>query len=341
MIDWLRAVIPCTHPEPINGGRVLKITREGEMEWQSECKLSVPGSDDAHIYVRSDPSGPGSLLYIDGNPTKFIQGHNLWGTDDLIGLVYEFMDRLCPMIGATPTHQDRLAWLTGNYELKCIDINYTWHLNSQNDVLAWLRSAEYNAHLRFRGRGTFRGSTLYFAQNSRRSSLKCYSKGVEVNAPGHKLPERLRTPFMLDWAAKSLRIELRSMTLDLKRRGLHKASMWAHNTPSEIHQEMLSGLEMTGSYIIPEDQLPKLPARLQAAYIAWRDGYDLRSMYPRPTFYRYRRELLKFDIDIATLQAKDISNVVPLIRVLEARPVSVPEWALGTDLYFDPPKRAA
>ena len=341
MIDWLRAVIPCTHPEPINGGRVLKITREGEMEWQSECKLSVRGSDDAHIYVRSDPSGPDSLLYIDGNPTKFIQGHNLWGTDDLIGLVYEFMNRLCPMIGATPTDQDRLAWLTGNYELKCIDINYTWHLSNRSDVLAWIRSAEYAAHLRFRGRGTLKGSTLYFAQNSRRSSLKCYSKGEEVNAPGHKLPERLRTPEILTWADKSLRIEIRLMTLDLKRRGLHKALMWAHNTPSEMHQEMLSGLEMNENHTLPDFRIPDLPARLVMVYRAWQQGDDLRAMLPKNTFYRYRRQLLPFGIDIATLQSKEPNNVVPLIRVLEAKPVSVPEWALGTELYFDPPKRAA
>ena len=32
----------------------------------------------------------------------------------------------------------------------------------------------------------------------------------------------------------------------------------------------------------------------------------------------------------------DLSNVIPLVRTLEAVPVSTPEWAIGTDLYFEP-----
>jgi len=34
----------------------------------------------------------------------------------------------------------------------------------------------------------------------------------------------------------------------------------------------------------------------------------------------------------------DSTNVVPLIRVLEAVPVGVPEWAEGTSFYFEPRK---
>jgi len=33
---------------------------------------------------------------------------------------------------------------------------------------------------------------------------------------------------------------------------------------------------------------------------------------------------------------REVSNVVPLFKVLEAVPVGVPDWAEGTPLYFEP-----
>ena len=56
----------------------------------------------------------------------------------------------------------------------------------------------------------------------------------------------------------------------------------------------------------------------------------------RPSFYRYRKALMDaLGIDIATVQYKQPDNVVPFIRIIEAKPMGVPDWAIGTDLYFD------
>ena len=76
---------------------------------------------------------------------------------------------------------------------------------------------------------------------------------------------------------------------------------------------------------------------LRLALQSWESGADLRAMLPKATFYKFRSELLPHGIDIATLQPREaVSNVVPLHRVLEAKPVGVPEWAQGTALYFEP-----
>ncbi len=342
MIDWLRFVIPCAHPKPINGGHVLKIDRDQQIEWQVESRLQVRGSHESSIQVKTadyNHDGTGSTLYIDGNPVKWLQGHNLWGTDDLLSLVYAFMERLAPLIGATPSEADKLAWLVGGYEIKAVDFNRTWHLRNRADVLAWLRSAEHCAHMRHRGKGTLQeGGTLYFGKHSRRWALKCYSKGQELNAKDHKLPEAFQLPSIIEWAEKSLRIEVRMLSLELKRRGLHVAANWGDNTVLVNHQDILQGLEMNDAHTLPDFELPDLPPRLLGAYQLWKDGHDLRAIYPDRTFYRYRRQLLEHGIDIALVQPREKSNVVPLIRVLEALPVGIPDWAVGTDLYFDPPK---
>ena len=80
-------------------------------------------------------------------------------------------------------------------------------------------------------------------------------------------------------------------------------------------------------------EIEGLPPRLLAVVKLWDQGEDLRNLYPKATFYRYRSELRKHGIDIASPPPKDISNnVIPLLRVLEAEHVAIPDWAKGTKL---------
>ena len=50
----------------------------------------------------------------------------------------------------------------------------------------------------------------------------------------------------------------------------------------------------------------------------------------KPTFYRVRKQLLAFGIDIAVVNEKN--NIIPLIRYLEAEPVGIPDWAYEKNL---------
>ena len=47
----------------------------------------------------------------------------------------------------------------------------------------------------------------------------------------------------------------------------------------------------------------------------------------KTAFYRWRKQLLEYGIDIAILNQDNRSNVVPLIRYLEAEPAQIPDWA--------------
>jgi II/X family phage/plasmid replication protein len=50
--------------------------------------------------------------------------------------------------------------------------------------------------------------------------------------------------------------------------------------------------------------------------------------------------LLEHGVDIATVQPRENANVVKLYRVLEAVPMSIPDWARGTPLLYTPAKQA-
>lgn len=92
---------------------------------------------------------------------------------------------------------------------------------------------------------------------------------------------------------------------------------------------------------ISAENLDSLPSGCRLAYQTWLEGHDLKAMLSRPTFYRYRSQLLQFGVDLATVNPRENVNVVPLVRVLEAMPMQVPEWAIETPLYFDPSRRMA
>ncbi len=344
MIDWVSFVAPCHHAERVHGGLVASIRPDGTLEWQTYRRTSVRGSHDASVTVRTHGAAC-DHVEVSGNPVKWFQGHNLWGTDDLPALVLSMLDALVQRddLGLDPSESDRSIWQAGGIRLTRVDVTESFHLPSRSDVLAWLRAAEQTAHLSHRGRGQLvKGSTLYFGKNSRRWSLKLYSKGQELEAKHHRQDVVMELPHAMAWADRALRAELTLRSMELKRKGLDMVSAWRHLdaeagcVPAKLLRPILGAMTMTTTTTLPASVLEGFRPTLRAAFAAWESGYDLRAMFPRPTFYKFRKELLPHGIDIATVQGREPSNVVPMMRVLEAVPAGVPDWAEGTPLYFEP-----
>lgn len=336
MIDWITAIVPCHHNEQIFGGSISSVDIDGLIEWRVDKKRQIRGSHESKLNVKSlDPKH----ILIDGNLAKWLQGHNLFGTDDLIGLVQAAMYRLVRLLDLKPTESDMWSWSGGLYQLKRVDCTAMWVLPKRADVNAWLRAAEMQSKSRH-GRPITSGGTLYFGKNSRRWSIKFYSKGDEINARGHKLPDDIQQrDNLIEWADNRLRGELTLRSIQLKEKQLSVASQWDTSTSLDQLITYIGTLNMSEQFSISSTDLDGLPARLIAVYKLWKEGEDLRALYPRATFYRYRRDFLALGIDIAIRQPSKPDNVIPLVRVLKPQAVSqVPDWAIGTDLYFDPSK---
>ena len=343
MIDWLTMIVPFAHPEPITGGNVISIKPGGEIDWQCVKRATVEGSFATGLQVRSatHTQHACSHLEISGNPVKFFQGHNLWGTDDLHALSVATVEAVASLLGLNPSDEDRNAWGTGDIQLTRVDVTQSFHLANRAQVLAWLRAAEQTAHLSHRGRGQLtKGSTLYFGKNSRRWSLKFYSKGQEIQAKDHGQESILSLPSAVEWADKTLRAELTIRSMELKRQSLGYVSQWISEVPSAVTAALLAdrfgGMTMTTTSRLSAEVLDSLKPSVRMAYQSWEAGCDLREVLPARTFYRHRATLLPHGVDIATLVPREVSNVVPLFKVLEAVPVSIPDWAEGTPLYFEP-----
>lgn len=343
MIDWVDCLLPFTHAQPIAGGALCHSDAEGNPTFTRLKFKEVRASHETGLMVvtytgaqNADDSYP--FLKVSGNPVKLFQGHNLWGSNDLHGYVIELYHFLCKTFDVTPSVMDYQLVQQGAVRLLRVDINETFHLDSRPECLAWIRAAENSARMKHRGRGEMKGSTLYFGKNSEHWSTKIYCKGQEIRDTGisKKQPAIFGLPQPQLWADRALRIEhvLRSKWLKLQ--NLDLVANWGDNMVPDVYRELLQKLEFAESMTITPAALDDLPGALRGAYALWKEGHDLREVYSRPTFYRYRAKLLEQGIDISIKQQGKPDNVVPLVRILEAVPVGVPDWAEGTSLYFEP-----
>lgn len=360
MIDWIDAIVPCWHSRPINGGTIRRMSNTGAVEWEKGIFRIVRGSWETGIQLKTfhaDDSGECTHLLISGNPAKFWQGHNLWGTNDLHGLLVATLVQLVAMeadsepaacLGLSPTPDDIAAWFSGHYRVTRADITESFHLDSQEQCIHWIRAAESSAYMKNRGKGTLRGnSTLEFGKGSRRSRFKIYAKGPEISAQPEGQPALAYLPHAKAWAAKTLRCELEMRSLGLKHIGLSTGENWIAAqyedvlwNPVQLVHECLGNMTMMTTTELSDDVLSSLKPACRMAYLAWNGGADLRANWSKSSFYRTRAALLEHGVDIAVVQDKDVSRRA-IAQILTARPAPVPDWAEGTALLFEPPARPA
>lgn len=332
MIDWVTAKLPCDNT--LRSGCVAKLDADGNVEWLTESWLPVTGSHAMDFMIKSLTP---QTIQISGNPAKWLQGHNLFGTNNLVMLMSRFFSQLYELMadeGLNPTIEQCEAINEGRYTVSRVDINETWFLDNQYDVKAWIRAAGQKISMAHRGKGVFSGDTLYWGKGSKYYFLKCYSKGDEINSKKSNFPDALRTPQMLEYADKALRLELTLCSKALREWNINEPCNWTPDTPKMLLLQVIKNLDMSNNFKLSNKVLDTLPRKLRTYYKLWLHGEDLRQELSRPTYYRIRKELQAYDIDIALVRDVDrpVDNVIPMIRVLEAEPVGIPNWAFEQGL---------
>jgi II/X family phage/plasmid replication protein len=340
MIDWLTLRIHAAIPIP--SGKLISVDADGEVEYIVDKRHHVEGSYSSKTSVRF--FGYDLTTEISGNPAKFLQGHNLFGSSDLYGLSQDFIASVADRLGYRFTANEQRLIEEGMIILTRIDTTEMWGFGNQARALNVIRALGERSHLAYRGRGSLhKESTVYWNPKSTRLAAKAYAKGVELKA--HKLPHDIpHRDDLIAYADDKVRIEFTVRSPWLKRRGLDVCRNWPTLgvTPEGLHAELMSKLSVTDAVLIESDHQDKLEPVLRLVYDAWQAGKDLRRILPRSTFYKRRKQLLKHGIDIAaTVPTEPVSNVVPLRVTFEGKPATVPTWAVGTPLYHQPQRRAA
>lgn len=343
MIDWFRGEIPFYH-DPLPAGHVLSIDPDGSLLWDCVKSLDCLGSYESNIRLRSSGgdgtgSGQATSLLIDGNLCKFLQGHNIFGIRDLNRLVYLSFKKI---IESYPEHFQSNSSIDltlqkikrGDYLVKMLDINQLYDIGNDASVEAWLHAAEMRARTRT-GRSTSDRGTVYLQKTSRRWAFKFYNKHRELLArsKGHKLPDELKDQGLEDFIFGKLRAELRLMSLELKDLGFTHGHHFTIQNIDNLFNTYIRRINMNTQATLIDKKLCDLPRSVQATYQLHRQGVSLKNMLPMNTFYRHRRILLEHGVDISMPpESIEHSNVVPLIRIIEAVPVQIPSWAYERNL---------
>lgn len=102
MVDWVTAKLPFYSKGSLSDGQIININRLGEIEYSVTKRLMLEGSYAARIAIRTaevDHEGNTTLIEFSGNPVKFLQGHNLFGSSDLLNLVIETVLKISGILG--------------------------------------------------------------------------------------------------------------------------------------------------------------------------------------------------------------------------------------------------
>ncbi|MCN3044918.1 phage/plasmid replication protein, II/X family [Escherichia coli] len=181
-------------------------------------------------------------------------------------------------------------------------------------VRNWLYAAEFKARTRH-GRATGKGGTVYFGQHSRRWGGKGYSKYDEhmSGKKGHQIPAEFVYAGLLDWSRDKLRIELILRSLELKTINQSLGKSWTTETAMKLFTDYIGRIEMSQNVLLSDEKIDKLPRYIQSTYLLWRQGSNLKTILPHNTFYRHRKELLTFGIDINFYcETPDKNNIIPI-----------------------------
>lgn len=342
MIDWITGVFPYYCNGLISDGMLVSLSPTGVIDFKTTKRKVVTGSWQANITIRSDlydydpETNRTTKIQLSGNPVKFLQGHNLWGTLDVVNLVYSTLERIAQILGHPQPPEFYDAWKRAEGTISRVDINQMYSLGSRTDCLQYLHNASNSSRTRSQSAVT-KGSTVYWNKESRRWSMKAYSKGQEMELPRNNKPGLLRfNDTIKQWATDKLRLELTLKSNELRERSLHTLAEFAKVEPMELFEEYRERLTMSDQIQLDKNALLEMTTQQKSIYGLWLTGIDVRSQLSKSAFYRHRRSLLNHGIDISI--SKDHSNVVPLVRTITLTPSTTPEWAYGTDLYYEPNK---
>lgn len=330
MIDWLTLRIDASLLGEnvrqlllINTGKVLKIDREGQLEWESSCRENIR-SDSHQITVRF-----GSFLEITGSPARVVNSNNVFGSLDIKKCAFNMIDFVARHYSVFLPRNLR-DWsctridVTTNYDLgsleQCklaVDLLKTVKVGRQSKVT-------YDTSVSWGG-----GSQLH--------SGKVYCKGPQLRKQC-KGGSSSCTDEQLDKADRLVRLEYSFKRKLISRIKENSGLIWSEFNPQfllayhcDYFSKFISKIEVTNMETILSDLLSKVPSEIPTesqARAAFNCYCKIKTVGPESTkkqetssWYRHLKNLRTIGLSDADFQH---INVVPLRtrRIVLETPVS-------------------
>jgi hypothetical protein len=305
-LDWVSGIIaaPAALSPGYSTGFHLTVDPDGTLKQQRPAALDLVQDDPTHSRrYRVLCTSPGSL-YLSGNPVKLLQGHNLFGSCDALGLFMAAGTWVREQAGLFPGPATWRFCEFAGPRFTRLDLTRSYRFATDAEASAWIRDVAASARSRHGAAKLYGGSTAVWGEGSRRWSMKVYAKRVEI------IERRKRgqfiDPALLDWAAGVVRFELtmRGPELAQERHAVTQLrGPGARHVATQLWSRYYERITFNENANMATPSLLEsaLPHHLALKLAAWRGGADMRAHMSTPSFYRVRRELLdSVGVDIAS-----------------------------------------
>lgn len=342
MIDYIDAVIPMKHKEVIRNGHKIITKKDGSTR-ESNYSIRIFGRSGESIQVNSIDN---EHVRIIGNLAMFIQGQNVYGTDNLISLGCKAFAEIAGLLDIKPTKENRRQWRAGDYQVNTLDVTYNFNLSSQSNVSNWLNQAAVSLGSGKQVVETYRASSspnvesIYLGKTSKIISVKFYNKYLQISR-GAKNRRKIDLggpdlQELVDSTKGLLRGEIRFHKRYLKK---HELTMAHDLVPSVLRQHFygkMKEIHLGQSTILPVEDIQGLTTNLRLAYQLWIKGGDVKHEMAESTFNRAHKKLLKFGVDIGTPFVEGVCGSTLRSYLVKRNVVRAPEFLVNTVWYFKP-----
>lgn len=305
----------------LNGGKVIRIDSDGQVEYCLDARAGLEGSYDSRVEIRSD----GYRVEFTGNISRYNRRDNLFGYrwEETIRRVNELLNlySLPPFTSGKLYRFADTGWVWTGARVSRIDVTCNYSSGSLEALDVVLKSLAGQHVGRQKGTLTVDGATVEYGRGSKYVYGKCYAKHVELHHHRRRKSGSHVDQEVIDFCKDQgvLREEF-----TLKSRFLTQNCMAYLGA---IDQDLLVSVYLARSQFrrfndMKYENFDDLPRHLRATYVSWQHGFP--QGIHRATFYRHRKKLLAYGIDISV--PSNVKILPVRIRTVDVAALEAPDW---------------
>ncbi|WP_186203802.1 phage/plasmid replication protein, II/X family [Burkholderia gladioli] len=284
----------------------------------------------------------GTAIRVRGCPLKPLQGHNVFGSNDVRLLAGTLIGAALDALNITYTEAQRAAWFAGEFDLAEIHITERFGLPGGMEQKQFYRHILRNTSWEFHPACLQQGTGIRLAKHQSGPALVMYDKAQELTDRRTRSFRYLRAVVgeadaakawkgLTTTASKNIRAELKLPQEYLTRNCLTRGSAWTRNVVDDVYWKEMAKLRF-GSHVPLNTLRPVinrvLDRHLRHALELWTGGRELRTIYPQSTLARTRSRVRQATgIDIVDDVPMETAFPVDDILSRENLRPEFPAWA--------------
>lgn len=327
-IDWITIQqfypdggLPC-----VNNGQVFSVDSDGSIEWQVEKAFAHEGSFSSKIQIQCD----GFMVRLSGNVSRFNRPDNLFGFD--LDQTIIKSGHILSNIGLPPFTPGYAQLIYGHEfpqwtgaVITRLDLTKNYILGNRENLKLFMNHLASKSAPRVKT-GVFPdGATVDYGRGSKYLYHKAYDKFLQWSGRGQKYKPLTQ---VMNWVEKVglLRHEVTLKSRFLTQNNLRFLGVLNMKKLCDVYNIRA---DIITAEKVPYDHLNEIPAPFCGTASMWRGGVDLTAKLKKATFYRHRKALLAYGIDISRP-----CNVTDLTTRIKHKEITIMA-AVPPDWYYD------